>query len=134
MVIVWIIYTHPIFNYFCIIDFGIGTFNAELDTALTNRVGITSVPTIVMVINKKLKYLSDEYTQTNMREFIRKNLPHKLIRVLNDDTVGEFLKDFSANKIRVIFSSSKKRPSLRFLSTAFAFQDRFEFGFISNSE
>ncbi|CAD5115259.1 DgyrCDS4253 [Dimorphilus gyrociliatus] len=116
------------------IDFGIGTFNFELDRALSNRVGVTSPPSIVMIINKKVKFFNDEYTQKNMREFVRNNLPNNLIRILNDDTVAEFLQDYSANKIRVIFSSSKPRPSLRFLSTAFKYQKRFDFGFISNSD
>lgn len=61
------------------IGFGAGHSDASWNRELSKMLGISSVPSIVGVINFKVYHFHGEFTIKNLREFVRKLIPTKLI-------------------------------------------------------
>jgi energy-converting hydrogenase Eha subunit F len=58
---------------------GAGHSDASWNRELSRNLGISTVPTIVGIINEKVYYFRGEYTLKNMKEFVRRLIPSKLI-------------------------------------------------------
>lgn len=61
-------------------------------------------------------------------DFIRLKLPYKTIKNVYDGNFDQFLKSWTDNKVRALILEPRNTPRLRYLLTAYHFQDIVEFG------
>jgi hypothetical protein len=54
-------------------------FNVQLDQALSRKLRVSSVPSLVAINCGKLRWFSGQFTQGNLREFVRSQFPLDLI-------------------------------------------------------
>ena len=66
------------------IGFGAGHSDASWNRELAKVLGISTVPSIVGVIDGRIVHFRGEYTLKNMREFARRHIPQKLVTELKD--------------------------------------------------
>lgn len=63
-------------------------------------------------------------------EFVRKKMPYKLVSVIDENKVEEFLNGWEDNKVRGLIFEPRALVRLRYLITAFHFRDRVLFGYV----
>ena len=66
-------------------------------------------------------------------EFIRKKMPYKLVPVIDENKMEEFLNGWEDNKVRGLIFEPRALVRLRYLITAFHFRDRVLFGYVLTS-
>lgn len=115
------------------IGMGIGTLNANMESHLSHKLRLSSVPAILGVVNGKVRWFSKPFTVQYMRDFVRDLVPSNLIAEVNEKNVKEFLNGWTDNRVRMLFFDTRKQPCLRYLLTAFAFRDRVCPGYVHAS-
>ena len=97
------------------IGFGAGHSDASWNRELSKALGINTVPSIVGVINGRVYHFRGEYTLKNLREFIRKLIPAKLIIQVDQSNFNTTLYDAIAeNKVLAVFGSFSSQVTLRY--------------------
>ena len=108
-----------------LIGFGAGHSDASWNRELAKVLGITTVPSIVGVLDGKIFRFRGEYTVKNLREFARRLIPQKLVTHLDNVasfnlTLHETLGD---NRVFALFISQSNNQvnhvSLRFKMPCF---------------
>ena len=84
---VWQVFKQEIKN----IGFGAGHSDASWNRELAKTLGISTVPSIVGIIDGRIVHFRGEYTVKNLREFARRLIPQKLVYEVND------MKSFNAS-------------------------------------
>lgn len=115
-------------------NFGVvfATVNSAHESRLTRKIGITALPSFVLVLDENtfIYKESGALTTAKVVDFIKKKLPYKLIMSVEDLTIDGFLKGWHDNKVRAIIFEPRQQPRLRYLITAFNFKTRVHFGFV----
>ena len=97
------------------IGFGAGHSDASWNRELSKMLGISTVPSIVGVINFKIYHFNGEFTIKNLREFVRKLIPNKLITEVNKNNFNQTLIDtLDQNKVFAVFVSHSNHITLRY--------------------
>ena len=58
---------------------GVATLHVQMDAALTDHLGVTSIPAVVAVIDGRRHWFSGDISLANFRDFIRSLFPAQLI-------------------------------------------------------
>ncbi|CAF4709932.1 unnamed protein product [Rotaria socialis] len=105
-------------------DVGIGTaeFNAH-DQRLSNELGISSAPSLCVISQRRVYHFNDhgkitEYTESNVKEFVRKSIPIKrFIKILQtpDDILSLISSYNKTNRVYAILITKQKAPTLKFV-------------------
>ncbi len=97
------------------IGFGAGHSDASWNRELSKTLGIHTVPSIVGIINQKVYQFNGEFTLKNLREFVRKLIPSKLVTDLNRNNFNQTLMDtLDENKVFALFVSYSNQLTLRY--------------------
>ncbi|CAF1584249.1 unnamed protein product [Adineta ricciae] len=105
-------------------DVGIGTaeFNVN-DQRLSNELGIFNSPSLCVISQRRVYHFNDHgrsshYTESNIKEFVRKSMPIKRhIRMLEtaDDIVSLISSYNQTNRVHAILITRQKTPTLKFV-------------------
>ncbi|XP_055523691.1 dnaJ homolog subfamily C member 16 isoform X1 [Wyeomyia smithii] len=107
------------------------TINAGHENQLVRKVGVHSLPCVIMVLDgHNYVYKESVYNTQRVVEFIRQKLPYKLLPVVDDDSIDTFLRGWADNRVRALVMEPRTQPRLRYLITAFHFRERVAFGFV----
>lgn len=97
------------------IGFGAGHSDASWNRELSKTLGISTVPSIVGIVNFKVYHFSGEYNLKNLREFVRKLIPAKLITEVNYQNFNQTLREtIDENKVFALFASHSNQLTLRY--------------------
>ncbi|XP_053688060.1 dnaJ homolog subfamily C member 16 isoform X2 [Sabethes cyaneus] len=107
------------------------TINAGHENQLVRKVGVHSLPCVIMVLDgHNYVYKESVYNTQRVVEFIRQKLPYKLLPVVDDSSIDSFLQGWADNRVRALVIEPRMQPRLRYLITAFHFRERVAFGFV----
>ncbi|XP_043065434.1 dnaJ homolog subfamily C member 16 [Drosophila ficusphila] len=107
------------------------TVNAAHEERIFRKTGAGNVPQLVLVLDSKFfLYRDHTFTPQKVVEFIRKKLPFKIVQLVNDNNLNDFLGGWMDNKVRALIFEPYRLIRLRYLLTAFEFYDRVAFGFV----
>ena len=114
---VWQIFKQEIKN----IGFGAGHSDASWNRELAKTLGISTVPSIVGIIDGRIVHFRGEYTVKNLREFARRLIPQKLVSEPADlksfnSTLEQAIAD---NKVFALFITQSSPVSLRYKMPCF---------------
>lgn len=108
----------------------LATLHAGREPALARKVGVSSLPCLVLLLDGK-HYLYKEHLGGSVQkvtEFIRHKMPYKMVPLVDDTSVDEFLNGWQDNRVRALVFEKQQQLRLRYLITAFHFRDRVAFG------
>lgn len=107
------------------------TVNAGHENQLTRKVGISSLPSIAMILDEhNYVYKENVFSVQKIVDFVRHKLPYKLIVPVNDASMDKFLSGWHDNRVRALIFEPRLQPRLRYLLTAYFFKNRVHFGFV----
>ncbi|EAT46270.1 AAEL002502-PA [Aedes aegypti] len=107
------------------------TINAGHENQLVRKVGVHSLPCVIMVLDgHNYVYKESVYNTQRVVEFIRQKLPYKLLLPVDDGSIDNFLQGWADNRVRALIMEPRSQPRLRYLITAFHFRERVAFGFV----
>ncbi|XP_031828504.1 dnaJ homolog subfamily C member 16 l(3)80Fg isoform X1 [Nomia melanderi] len=110
---------------------GLATAHAEKESALARRLGIHSLPCLVVTIEGRTSvYKESLFSVQKIVDFLRNKFPYKLIPNINENNVDNFLSGWIDNRIRALIFDRKESIRLRYLFIAFYYRDRVAFGFV----
>ncbi|KAK3104728.1 hypothetical protein FSP39_008781 [Pinctada imbricata] len=113
------------------VGIGIGTFHANYRRSLTSELRIHQIPSISAVINGRVTYFKGQASLSNLREFVRKLFPDKLVLKIDNTNINTFLNGWSDNLARAVFFGQKPDPSARFMAPALYYKNYVAFGYIN---
>ncbi|XP_068153166.1 dnaJ homolog subfamily C member 16 [Drosophila tropicalis] len=107
------------------------TINAVHEPSVLRKAGVDEIPKMVLVLDgHSYVYRDTTYTPQKVVDFIRKKMPFHIVKRVNDENVDEFLGGWMDNRVRALLLEPRGTPRLRYLISAFAFNDRVAFGFV----
>jgi len=107
------------------------TVNAGHENALARKAGVSTLPTIVMVLDEhNYVYKESVLSVQKVVDFVRFKLPYKLILSVNEASLDSFLNGWHDNRVRAMIFEPRLQPRLRYLLTAYHFKNRVHFGFV----
>lgn len=110
---------------------GIATIHAELEQALAKKIGVSSLPWIVAIMDGHVyHYRETRLSFVQVIDFIRKKLPYQMILLVDESNVDDFLNGWIDNRVRVLVFSRRDSIRLRYLLVAFQFRRHVTFGYI----
>ncbi|ELU18125.1 hypothetical protein CAPTEDRAFT_225634 [Capitella teleta] len=113
------------------IGLGLASVNVQIDRQLTNKLRVSSLPGMALVISGKVKWFSGTYSIGNLRAFTRNQFDPTLITMVNRDNFDDFVNGWrSDNKVRALVFGNREDPSLRFVLAAFAFKHHVALGYV----
>ncbi|XP_066997779.2 dnaJ homolog subfamily C member 16 [Anabrus simplex] len=113
------------------IGFGIATVHSENEQLLSRKVGIHTLPSLVILIDGKTSiYRESLFSMQKIVEFVRSKFPYKLVQPINDDSVTSFLSGWVDNRVRALIFERQEFIRLRYLLMAFYYRDRVAFGYV----
>ncbi|XP_069683345.1 dnaJ homolog subfamily C member 16 [Periplaneta americana] len=113
------------------IGFGIATVHAENEPLLARKIGIHSLPCLVVLMDGKASvYKETLYSVQKVVEFVRGRFPYRLVQPVTDDGVDAFLNGWIDNRVRALIFERQESIRLRYLLMAFYYRDRVAFGFV----
>lgn len=104
----------------------VATIHAGRSGDLTSHLRITSVPTIVGVINERITFFKGPVSIQSLREFARYLFPSNFMTKVTDSNLHTFLDGWTDNRVRAIFFTQKETLSARFLAPAFFYKDNLD--------
>ncbi|CAH0390809.1 unnamed protein product [Bemisia tabaci] len=112
---------------------GVATVHAENEQMLARRIGIRSLPSLVLLIDGRTSVFRESlYSVQKVIEFVRMKMPYKLSETITDDNVNQFLGEWAAdNRVRALLFHRQATIRLRYLLQAYYHRDRVAFGFVS---
>jgi len=90
---------------------GAGVINAQLDSVMSRKLRLSTVPSVVAVVDSKLHWFDRQFSVQHLREFVRGLHPHDLIQevflshchgyhmMVNTDTTNPFYDHFSGEPV-----------------------------------
>ncbi|RLU16233.1 hypothetical protein DMN91_011993 [Ooceraea biroi] len=110
---------------------GLATAHAEKESILARRLGIHSLPCLVITVDGRTSvYKESLFSIQKIVEFVRSRLPYKLISSVSNANVENFLSGWTDNRIRALIFEKRDFIRLRYLLTSFYYRDRVAFGFV----
>ncbi|XP_061497436.1 dnaJ homolog subfamily C member 16 isoform X2 [Anopheles gambiae] len=107
------------------------TVNAGHEEQLVRKVGVHSLPCVIMVLNDhNYVYKDSVFNPQHVVDFIRQKMPYKLLTPVTDNTLDKFLNGWVDNRVRALILEPRMQPRLRYLITAYYFRERVVFGFV----
>ncbi|KAJ9586685.1 hypothetical protein L9F63_019723, partial [Diploptera punctata] len=98
------------------IGFGIATVHAENEQLLARKIGIHSLPCLVVLMDGKASvYKETLYSVQKIVEFVRNKFPYKLVQPILDDNVNAFLNGWVDNRVRALIFERQESVRLRYL-------------------
>ncbi|XP_076249530.1 dnaJ homolog subfamily C member 16 l(3)80Fg [Calliopsis andreniformis] len=114
---------------------GLATAHAEKESALARKLGIHSLPCLVITIDGRTSvYKESLFSVQKIVDFLRSKFPYKLIPTINKNNVDSFLSGWIDNRIRALIFDRKESIRLRYLFIAFYYRDRVAFGFVQTGK
>lgn len=114
---------------------GLATAHAEKESALARKLGIHSLPCLVVTIDGRTSvYKESLLSIQKIVDFLRNKFPYKLIPNINKNNVDNFLSGWIDNRIRALIFDKKESVRLRYLFVAFYYRDRVAFGFVQTGK
>lgn len=111
---------------------GFATIHSQHESALARKIGISSLPYIIGVVDGTVRHFKDDHLNLiKIIEFIRRILPKKVITVVDDTNYESFLGEWNDNRVRTLFINNDRLVRLRYLLTAFQFRERVACGHVS---
>lgn len=105
------------------------TVHGGRESTLARKIGVPQLPGLVLLLDgKNYVYKEGFHSAQKIIEFIRSKLPYKMVPVVNDDNVEDFLNGWADNRVRGLIFERQNVLRLRYLVTAFHFRDRVAFG------
>lgn len=102
------------------IGFGVGHSDASWNRELNKLLEVRKVPTIVAVINGRVRHFRGDYNLKEIRSFVRHLLPSRLITQVNQFNFNKTLQDaINDNKVFSVFISHSNHVSLRYQMPCF---------------
>uniref|UniRef100_A0A0N4ZC39 DnaJ homolog subfamily C member 16 n=1 Tax=Parastrongyloides trichosuri TaxID=131310 RepID=A0A0N4ZC39_PARTI len=116
------------------LGYGIATINAVSDRNLLEKLRVTSLPSIMVVVEGRVIHFRSESSVINskmIRHFAINAMPTHFITKINDySALRRFLDQWeTTNKISVLILSQKESPRLRYLLTSMQFSSFAKFGY-----
>jgi hypothetical protein len=113
------------------VGFGAGHSDASWNRELSKVLGINTVPSIVGVINGRVYHFRGEYTLKNLREFVRRLTPAKLMVEVDQASFNRTLNEAIAeNKVLAVFGSFKSEVTLRYQMPCFVMSANVKCAFV----
>lgn len=113
------------------IGFGAGHSDASWNRELSKILGINTVPSIVGIINGRLYHFRGEYTIKNLREFVRKLIPSKLMLEVDQLNFNKTLySSIEENKVLAVFGSFSSQVTLRYQMPCYVVSNNIKCAFI----
>uniref|UniRef100_A0A182W631 DnaJ homolog subfamily C member 16 n=1 Tax=Anopheles minimus TaxID=112268 RepID=A0A182W631_9DIPT len=107
------------------------TVNAGHEEQLVRKVGVHSLPCVIMVLDgHNYVYKDSVFNAQHVVDFIRQKLPYKLLTPITDNTLDAFLGGWADNRVRALILEPRAQPRLRYLIIAYYFRERVAFGFV----
>ncbi|XP_052895215.1 dnaJ homolog subfamily C member 16-like [Anopheles moucheti] len=107
------------------------TVNAGHEEQLVRKVGVHSLPCVIMVLDgHNYVYKDSVFNAQHVVDFIRQKLPYKLLTPVTDSTLDTFLGGWADNRVRALILEPRAQPRLRYLIIAYYFRERVAFGFV----
>ncbi|XP_035912827.1 dnaJ homolog subfamily C member 16 [Anopheles stephensi] len=107
------------------------TVNAGHEEQLVRKVGVHSLPCVIMVLDgHNYVYKDSVFNAQHVVDFIRQKLPYKLLIPVTDNTLDTFLGGWADNRVRALILEPRVQPRLRYLIIAYYFRERVAFGFV----
>ncbi|CAF4365391.1 unnamed protein product, partial [Rotaria sp. Silwood2] len=123
-------------------DVGIGTaeFNTK-DQRLSNELGILNAPSLCVISQRRVYHFNDhgkfnQYTETNIKEFVRKSIPiQRYIKTLRtpDDLLSLISSYNETNRIHAILITKQKAPRLKFVIACLQHLSRIQCAVLNSS-
>ncbi|PNF40918.1 hypothetical protein B7P43_G14976 [Cryptotermes secundus] len=113
------------------VGFGIATVHAENEPLLARKIGIHSLPCLILLMDGKASvYKETLYSVQKVVDFVRNRFPYKLVQPITDDNVNAFLNGWIDNRVRALIFERQESIRLRYLLMAFYYRERVAFGFV----
>lgn len=110
---------------------GIATVHSENEQMLSRKIGIRTLPSLVVLIDGKASlYKESLFSVQKIVEFLRSKFPYKLVQPVKDDSIEIFLSGWIDNRVRALIFEKQELVRLRYLLMAFYYRDRVAFGFV----
>ncbi|XP_052819876.1 dnaJ homolog subfamily C member 16-like [Mya arenaria] len=107
------------------------SFHAGRSGGLSSALRVSTVPSIVGVVNERLFYFKGSVSIQSLHEFTRGLFPNNFVTKVFDSNVEPFLSGWPAdNKVRGLFFSPREDLSARFLAPAYFYRENVAFGHI----
>jgi DnaJ family protein C protein 16 len=117
------------------VGFNMATVHADHERELTRKVGTRELPHMVLIMDKKIVHYKDpQFSAIRAIEFVRSRFPYRLVELIDDSNVDEFLDGWMDNRIRVLIFGHVEITRLRYLTTAFKYRHRAAVGYVKISD
>nr|CAG4651736.1 EOG090X049L [Triops cancriformis] len=111
-----------------------GTVSLEKESTLARQIGTKSsgdLPQLVCVMDGRPAYYKDhQFSVIKTIEFIRGRFARKLIVLVDDSNVDEFLNGWVDNRVRVLLFGKLDLIRLRYLALAYLYNSPAAFGYV----
>lgn len=113
------------------LGFGVATVDAENEALLARKIGIHSLPCLILLMDGKASvYKETLFSVQKIVDFARNRFPYKLVQPVRDDNVNAFLNGWVDNRVRALVFERQEAIRLRYLLMAFYYRGRVAFGFV----
>lgn len=107
------------------------TIHAQHESALAHKIGVSSVPYLIGVIDgRAFHYKDSQLSFIKVVDFCRRLFPSRTVVSLTDSTYESFLQGWHDNRVRVLLFSKAESIRIRYLLTAYRFHARAAFAHI----
>ncbi|XP_023241967.1 dnaJ homolog subfamily C member 16-like [Centruroides sculpturatus] len=114
------------------IGMGFAAIHVQHEADLARRIGVSSVPYIVGVMDgRTFHYKQEQLSLLRIIEFSRRLFSSKLVIPVDKTSVDNFLGGWSDNRVRVLLFTKTEPVRLRYLLVAFKFQFRAAFAYVN---
>ncbi|XP_068204150.1 dnaJ homolog subfamily C member 16 isoform X2 [Palaemon carinicauda] len=113
------------------INFGMATVHAGHEVELARKLGVNTVPYLVMVLDgHPYHYTEASVSMVSSLDFIRTKFPHKLVLRVTEESLETFLGGWMDNKVRVLIFGRLDIIRLRYLTVGWEFRERAVIGYV----
>lgn len=113
------------------INFGMATVHAGREVELAKRIGVKTVPYLVMLLDgHPYHYTEASLSLVSSLDFIRSKFPHKLVLRITEENLDSFLGGWMDNRVRVLIFGRLDIIRLRYLTVGWEFRERAVIGYV----
>nr|XP_026694432.1 dnaJ homolog subfamily C member 16-like [Ciona intestinalis] len=113
---------------------GVGTIDTTFTTRVAASLGVSRIPTTVVIYNGRYAYYKGIISYQNLKNFVKDQLPSHLVKTLTPENVDQFLGGVKQDdRPRAVLFTSQPSPTLLYTLMALKHQKYIEFGFVSFS-
>ncbi len=85
------------------VGFGIATVHTEHEKDLARKVGARELPHMILLLDGKVIHYKDpQFSAVKAIEFVRRKFPYKMVEIVDDTNVEDFLTGWMDNRVRVL--------------------------------